>query len=134
MMLGPTTFPQSWADAFRPPDSWYFEEGRWLPIYNKRREEDYAGKSYSIPPGPGSSPFLNTEQKESKKAATKEDDYDKSMFRNLFLMAALDSMQGKSPQPAPVVTGGPAREFPSMARMMTPMEQQKPYWWVSRSV
>ena len=85
------------------------------------------GKSYDIPPGPGSTPYFEKASKEKEK---EKEDYSNSKFKALFLAAALDKMRGKEGTPAPVVTGSPSREFATMARMMTPMEQQKPYWWI----
>jgi|LULT01.1.fsa_nt_gb hypothetical protein len=125
---------QLYGFGISPPskDEWIYKDGRWLvdPNYKMFKTKN------TLPEDPPRYKKLpkSTTDAVIKKEKTKEDAYDKSMFRNLFLISALDAMQGKSPQPAPVVTGGPTREFPSMARMMTPMEQQKPYWWVSRSV
>jgi hypothetical protein len=101
------------------------------PLKRGAPQEEGKGKSYAIPPGPGSARSMGIQPYSKKASKEKEkEDYSNSKFKALFLAAALDKMRGKEGTPAPVVTGSPNREFPTMARMMTPMEQQKPYWWI----
>jgi len=122
-------------DAFKTYDRGRFEkqsDGSFR-LVRKGDKDDYRGKSYAIPPGPGAhEPGTVTAKDEDPVMKSSElSDF----LKENFMANLIDNMRPKDIGQAPgVVAGGGRREFPNMMGQYAPWENRKDYMWLGNTV